>query len=167
MLHPLVSNLDCDEFESPEAIADAFLSSVGMSRSDQLARVIGHGDNCESDGQGACASFYDADSVVLRLFAVAAAADGPRGFVRLPFEPIHVDPRCDRMIRRGWGTFTWAPAVYVRNDDRGFWDAVVTTRGEADAWLAEWAEWNAPGYCDECDTETDPKEWGEPHACEN
>ena len=155
MMHPLLSNLDCERYECSDAIADAFIAGGGMGYYDQLARAIGHADDYETDEMGACASIYETDAVDRRLYALAATLDF-----------VHAS-NYDRSAlgRSGHAFIPWPYMVtgdewiYVRSDDRGFWDAIPTDEETARRWLAEWVDANVPTYCEcgeACEDRGDP-----------
>lgn len=124
----------------------AFEPATGMSCTDQLVRAWGHDDNYESDDNGACASWFLLDSTDRRLLAVAATIDHTHA------------ANCDRrLLGRSGHAFVPLPyavgdreALFVRSDDRGFWNGVECSADEARRYLAEWAEVNVPTYCDAC-----------------
>lgn len=99
----------------PTTMADE-LSGIGMSSLDLLARDYGHGDNWESDEQGAYASWHRLTDGQMVAYSLAC---GDRDSVKR--------------------------YAYVRSDDHGFWDIKFSdSEHEVRNWLAMWTDQNVP-----------------------
>ncbi len=132
MLIPLLTTTDLTSCEFPDLLADALIGADWRTRRDAVARAIGHADDWESDGMGACASVVHLTYGEQLAYHVATALD------------VGIDPRESHSIvraERALGRYV----MFVRSDDHGFWDAIgPTTRKVADGYLSEWVAANVP-----------------------